>query len=85
MVGNWQTKNENTNFVSIKIKRDKSTIKFNDRKDQTGLNEYDSNTKILKIYINATTYYRFKMDKEEDKLCIYNESNTCLISFEREK
>ena len=85
LIGTWQTENEFTNFVSIKIKNDKSTIKFNDRDEQTGLNEYDKENKILKVYINATTYYRFKMNTENNVLCIYNDSNTCNISFEKQK
>ena len=35
LIGIWKTDNEFTNFVSIKIKSDKSSIKFNDRDEQT--------------------------------------------------
>ena len=83
LIGTWETSNENTNFVSIKIKSDKSTIKFNDRDTETGLNEYDNNTKIFKVYINATTYYKFIMDKDEKNLCIYNDSKTCNVAFSK--
>ena len=83
IIGTWKTNNENTNFKEIIVHNNKSIIKFNDRKEQTGINEYDSETKILKIYVNATTFYKFKLDKKDDKLCIYNESNSCIISFNK--
>ncbi len=83
IMGTWKTNNENTNFKEIIVHNNKSIIKFNDRKEQTGINEYDSETKILKIYVNATTFYKFKLDKKEDKLCTYNESNSCIISFNK--
>ena len=85
LIGNWETNNENTNFISIKIKNDKSTIKFNDRDKEIGINEYDSETKILEVYINATKYYKFKLDKEGKNLCIYNDSNTCNVAFTKKK
>lgn len=83
VVGTWKTDNESTNFSEVIIKYDKSTIKFNDRKEQIGINEYDKEKNILKIYVNATTYYMFKIDKTNNRLCIYNESNTCVISFHK--
>lgn len=85
LIGTWETSNENTNFVSVKVKGDKSTIKFNDRDTETGLNEYDNETKILKVYINATKYYKFIMDKDNKNLCIYNDSKTCNVAFIKKK
>ena len=85
LIGTWETTNENTNFVSIKVKNDKSTIKFNDRESETGLNEYNTETKIFKVYINATTYYRFIIDKDNKTLCIYNDSKTCNVGFDKKK
>ena len=85
LLGTWKTSNENTNFVSIKIKPEKSTIKFNDRDQEIGENEYDSETKILKVYINATTYYKFKMYNNNKDLCIYNESGKCNVAFQKSK
>ena len=85
LIGTWKTNNENTNFTSIKIKSDKSTIKFNDRDKEVGINEYNSETGILKVYINATTYYRFKLNNNKKQLCIYNDFNSCNISFDKSK
>ena len=85
LIGTWKTSNETTNFVSVRINSDKSTIKFNDRDKEIGINEYDSETKILKVYINATTYYKFKMNSTKKELCIYNDSNSCNVSFIRSK
>ncbi len=82
-LGTWKTDNENTNFKEVIIHNNKSTVKFNDRKDQIGNNEYDEEKNILKIYVNATTFYKFKIDKKDNKLCIYNESETCIISFKK--
>lgn len=83
ITGTWKTNNENTNFKEIIVKNNKSTIKFNDRKEQIGINEYDEEEDILKIYVNATTFYKFKLDKKDNKLCTYNESNSCIISFNK--
>ena len=85
IVGTWETTNENTNFVSVKVKNDKTIIKFNDRKSETGLNEYNSDTKVLKVNINATTYYKFILDKDGKHLCIYNDSKTCNVAFSKNK
>ena len=85
VLGTWKTTNESTNYKEVIIKKDKTTIKFNDRKDQIGNNEYDKENEVLKVYINATTYYRFKIDLEESIVCSYNESNKCIVSFEKEK
>ncbi len=81
ILGTWKTDNENTNFKEIIIKNNKSIIKFNDRKEETGINEYNSDDEILKVYVNATTFYKFKIDKKNNKICNYNESNSCLIAF----
>ena len=82
-LGLWKTNNEYTNFVSINIKNNKTTIKFSDRDNETGINEYNNETKILKVYVNETTYYRFKLDDTGKKLCKYNETDSCMISFEK--
>ena len=83
ILGTWKMNNENTNYKEITIHNNKSTIKFTDRKDEVGNNEYDTETKILKVYVNATTFYKFKKDDKENKLCIYNESDSCIIYFEK--
>ena len=62
IVGTWITENENTNFKSIKVKLESSTIEFIDRDKETGKNEYDSKNGILKVYVNATNSYRFRID-----------------------
>ena len=85
IIGTWVTTNENTNFKSVKIKDDKSTIIFNDRDNEVGTNEYNNDTKILKVYINATKYYKFIMDSDNKRLCIYNDSKTCNIAFSKVK
>lgn len=81
VIGTWTTENENTNFKSIVITQDKSTIKFNDRDEETGKNEYDNTNKILKIYVNATNIYKFRIDLEDNEICAYNDAKTCTISF----
>lgn len=81
IIGTWVTENENTNFESLVISQDKSTIKFNDRDEETGKNEYDNTNKILKIYVNATNIYKFRIDVEQNEICTYNDSKTCIISF----
>lgn len=83
ILGTWKMNNENTNYKEITIHNNKSTIKFTDRKEEVGNNEYDTETKILKVYVNATTFYKFKKDDKENKLCIYNESDSCIIYFEK--
>lgn len=83
MTGIWITENENTNFISIYIKSDKTTIKFNDREDVVGLNEYDNTNKVLKVYVNATNIYKFRIDIENSRICTYNDSKTCIISFKQ--
>ncbi len=83
ILGTWKMNNENTNYKEITIHNNKSTIKFTDRKDEVGNNEYDTETKILKVYVNATTFYKFKKDDKENKLCIYNEFDSCIIYFEK--
>lgn len=83
ILGTWKMNNENTNFKEIIIHNNKSTIKFTDRKEEIGNNEYDTENEILKVYVNATTFYKFKKDKKENKLCIYNESDSCIIYFEK--
>ena len=81
IIGTWVTENENTNFKSIKIKLDNSSIEFNDRDIETGKNEYDSKNGILKIYVNATNSYKFRIDLENEEICTYNDSKKCIISF----
>lgn len=83
ILGTWKMNNENTNYKEITIHNNKSTIKFTDRKDEVGNNEYNTETKILKVYVNATTFYKFKKNDKENKLCIYNESDSCIIYFEK--
>ena len=83
LIGVWKTTNENTNYVSIDIKEDKTTINFNDRDKNIGTNEYNTETKILKVFVNETTYYKFKYDSENKRLCKYTESNNCILSFEK--
>ena len=58
IIGTWVTENENTNFKSIEIKLDNSSIEFNDRDKETGKNEYDSANGVLKVYVNATNSYK---------------------------
>lgn len=82
--GVWITENENTNFLSIDIKQEKSTVKFNDRKEEIGLNEYDSVNKILKIYVNATNIYKFRINDENSEICTYNDAKKCIISFKKQ-
>ena len=84
IVGTWVTENENTNFKSIKIKLENSSIEFNDRDKETGKNEYDSKNGILKVYVNATNSYRFRIDLENEEICTYNDSKKCIISFKKE-
>ena len=84
ILGTWITDNENTNFKSIKIKLDKSTVKFSDREKESGNNEYDSTNKILKIYISDTNVYKFKIDLENNEICTYNDSKKCIISFKKQ-
>lgn len=85
IIGTWITDNENTNFKEINIKLDNSTIKFNDRDEETGNNQYVNETKVLKIYVNDTNYYKFKIDLENEIICTYNDSNRCVISFKKNK
>lgn len=84
IIGEWFTDNENTNYNSIIIKNDESTIKFNDRSDVVGTNQYDSVNKVLKIYVNETNYYKFRIDLDNDTLCTYNDSKTCIIAFKKD-
>lgn len=83
MIGTWVTENENTNFKSIEIKLDKSVIEFSDRDKESGKNEYDSTNNILKVYVNATNTYKFRIDLESDEICTYNDSKKCIISFKK--
>ena len=82
--GTWVTNNENTNYESIKISKEKSIIKFTDREPVKGTNEYDNTNKVLKIYVNATTSYKFRIDTEKEEICTYNDYKTCIISFKKE-
>ena len=83
ILGTWITENENTNFKSIEVKYDKSTIKFNDREQQIGNNEYNSTNKVLKVYVSATNIYKFRLNMEDEEICTYNDSKKCIISFKR--
>jgi len=82
--GTWITENENTNFKSIKITTEKTTIEFKDRDSVVGTNEYDNTNKTLKIYVNATNSYKFRIDLEKEEICTYNDYKTCIISFKKE-
>lgn len=84
IIGTWVTENENTNFKSIKIKLENSSIEFNDRDKETGKNEYDSTNGVLKVYVNATNSYKFRIDLENEEICTYNDSKKCIISFKKE-
>lgn len=84
-VGNWITKNENTNLKELDIKLEQSTIKFNDRDDQVGINEYDNQNHILKIEVDDNTYYKFRLYLNENKICVYTESEKCIVEFEKNK
>ena len=83
IIGTWVTDNESTNFKKIKIKLDKTTIKFNDREDVVGTNTYDKENSILSVYVNEKTTYKFRIDFENEQICTYNESKKCLISFKK--
>lgn len=84
MIGTWVTENENTNFKSIEIKLDKTIIEFSDRDKESGKNEYDSTNNILKVYVNATNTYKFRIDLDSEEICTYNDSKKCIISFKKE-
>ena len=84
IIGTWVTENENTNFKSIEIKLDNSSIEFSDRDKETGKNEYDSSNGVLKVYVNATNSYKFRIDLENEEICTYNDSKKCIISFKKE-
>ena len=84
IMGTWITENENTNFKSIEIKLDNSIIEFSDRDKETGKNEYDSTNGVLKVYVNATNSYKFRIDLENEEICTYNDSKKCIISFKKE-
>lgn len=81
VIGTWTTENENTNYESILISKDKTTIKFDDREEQIGDNEYDNTNKTLKVKVSATNIYKFRIDIEKNEICTYNDANTCIISF----
>ena len=84
IIGTWVTGNENTNFKSIEIKLDNSSIEFSDRDKEIGKNEYDSSNGVLKVYVNATNSYKFRIDLEKEEICTYNDSKKCIISFKKE-
>lgn len=83
VIGKWSTENENTNFTSIKIKQDKSTIYFVDRDSETGFNTYDNTNKILTITVNETNVYKFRIDLENEELCTYTDAKKCIIAFKK--
>jgi len=85
ILGKWVTKNENTNFSELNITLDKTTIKFNDRDKEIGKNEYDDRNKILTIIKDENTYYKFQLNLDEEKICVYTESNKCIVGFEKDK
>lgn len=81
IIGNWVTDNESTNYKELIIKRDKTTIKFNDRDKIVGKNTYDKENSILNIYVNETVTYKFRIDYKNKQICTYNDSKKCIISF----
>ena len=83
ILGKWTTSNESTNYESLDIKLDKTTITFNDRDNVSGVNTYDKENKILSVKVNEQTTYKFRIDFENNKICSYTESKKCLISFEK--
>lgn len=82
MIGYWVTNNDFTNIKSIKIKSDKSTIKFSDRDIEEGINLYDNKTGIITIKTNNKKYYKLIL-VDKDTLCIYSELNKCNVKFNK--
>lgn len=85
ILGNWVTDNESTNYKELIIKRDKTTIKFNDRDKIVGNNSYDKENSILSIYVSETVTYKFKIDYKNKQICTYNDSKKCIISFKNKE
>ncbi len=83
VLGTWNSQNESTNITKIEIKSDTTTINFNDREKQIGRNEYDKENNILQVYIDAQTYYKFKIDLDDKIICTYNQSKICVINFKK--
>lgn len=83
IIGNWTTTNESTNYQELKIELENTTLKFNDREEETGINEYDSQNKVLRVKINDTKVYKFIIDIENSKICSYSESRECIIEFNK--
>ena len=82
-VGTWVTNNENTNFKELDIKLEETTIKFNDRDNQKGKNEYDIKNHLLIVKVNESKYYKFKLNLSENEICVYTESGKCVVGFIR--
>lgn len=82
IIGSWVTDNESTNYKELIIKRDKTTIKFNDRDKIVGTNSYDKENNVLSIYVNEKVTYKFRIDYKNKKICTYNDSRKCIIAFE---
>jgi len=82
IIGSWVTDNESTNYKELIIKRDKTTIKFNDRDKIVGTNSYDKENNVLSIYVNEKITYKFRIDYKNKKICTYNDSRKCIIAFE---
>jgi len=85
IIGKWVTDNESTNYKELIIKKDKTTIKFNDRKSIVGINNYDKENSVLNIYVSETVTYKFRIDFKNKQICTYNDSRKCIISFENKK
>ena len=81
IIGNWITTNESTNYEELKIELEKTTLTFDDREEEIGKNEFDSQNKILRVIINDTKVYKFLVNIEDNKICSYTESKECIIEF----
>jgi len=85
IVGTWITDNESTNYKELVIKKDKTTIKFNDRDKIVGKNTYDKENNVLTIYVSETVSYKFRIDLKNKQICTYNDSKKCIISFKNKE
>lgn len=83
IIGKWITNNESTNYSELDIKLDKTKISFTDRDSVVGINTYDKENKILSIYVDGKTTYKFRINFENNEICSYTESKKCLISFKK--
>lgn len=85
IIGNWITDNDSTNYKELIIKKDKTTIKFNDRDKIVGKNTYDKENSILNIYVSETVTYKFRIDYKNKQICTYNDTKKCIISFKNKE